>query len=236
MARGRFTPRDGATEQYLERRNLEHIHRQTLTVLRREVRPVPQAVYADFLAHWQHLHPAERLKGRGALVEVLQQLRAVPALGRIWERDLFPLRLEHYDPAELEGLCQSGELIWIGSGGADPRRGRIRFIFRGEGHTYGPPASTDLDALSAQARAVHELLRAEGALFFADIQAGLGIDSAVAEKALVELVMSGLVTNDSLQAMRQLVHAGSAAPSAECDTQPPAMEHVGSATGRAARG
>jgi ATP-dependent helicase Lhr and Lhr-like helicase len=212
LARGRFVPENSAAEQYLERRNLEQIHRQTLTVLRREVRPVPRAVYADFLAHWQHLHPAERLKGHGALVDVLQQLRAVPALGRIWERDLFPLRVEHYDPAELEDLCQSGELIWIGSGGADPRRGRIRFIFRGEGHVYGPPDPSNLDELSTRARAVHDLLRVEGALFFADIQAGLGIDSAAAESALVELVMNGLVTNDSLQAMRQLVHAGSAAP------------------------
>ncbi len=175
VARGRFVTSESTAAQYLERRNLEQIHRHTLGVLRREVRPVTRAVYADFLAHWQHLHPVDRLGGRGALVDVLQQLRAAPALGRIWERDVLSLRLERYDPAELESLCQSGEVIWVGSGSADPRRSRVRFIFRGEGHTYLPPVAPDgPEVLSAQARAVYDLLRVEGALFFADIRGGPG--------------------------------------------------------------
>jgi ATP-dependent Lhr-like helicase len=181
------------------------MHRHTLTILRREVQPVPFTVYADFLARWQHLHPATRLAGRGALIQALQQLRATPVVGLVWERDVLPLRLARYDPAELAALCQGGELVWVGSGGADPRRGRVRFLFRGEGSAYLEPAPDDLSALGAAAQAVYSFLKSEGAVFFADIRANLDLDDAAAEAALIELAMAGLATNDSLDAMRQMV-------------------------------
>ena len=225
LARGRFSPRPPAGEpganltrpeeagasQYLHRRTLAQIHRQTIGLLRREVRPVPRPVYADFLARWQHLHPAGSLRsspdsGRpSALVQALQQLRAVPAIGPVWERDILPLRLEDYHPAELESLCQGGELVWIGSGAGAPRRGRVRFLFRGEGSLYLAPPEVPVERLSAGAQAVYGALKAEGALFFADLAAALDMPPNRIEQALLELVMNEWVTNDSLQALRQLM-------------------------------
>ena len=41
----------------MDRRALEQIHRRTLSLLRKEVQPVPFTVYADFLARWQHVSP-----------------------------------------------------------------------------------------------------------------------------------------------------------------------------------
>ena len=223
VVHGRFTPgpdRTGAAAsevgapaaEYVDRDALERIHRRTLHILRQEVRPVPLTVYADFLARWQHVHPKERLAGEGALVQVLQQLRAVPVVGRVWERDVLPLRLAHYQPAELDALCQGGELAWVGCGGVDPRRGRVRLLFRGEGQVYLEPAPEDLAPLDEQARAVYELLRSEGAVFTAEICAALELEAATVEAALVELAMAGLVTNDSLEAMRHMAQAGRASP------------------------
>ncbi|MFN8488589.1 MAG: DEAD/DEAH box helicase [Caldilineaceae bacterium] len=213
LAHGRFTPTASpTTDEYVDRHTLEQMHRRTLTLLRREVRPVPFTAYADFLAHWQHLQPGERHKGSGALRQVLQQLRAAPVVGRIWERDVLPLRLDHYQTQELASLCQSGELIWVGSGGVDPRRGRIRFLFRGEGNAYLEPAPTDLTALSAEAQAVYAFLKSEGAVFLADIRAGLSLAEADAERALLELAMAGLVTNDSLTALQRIIQGGSPRP------------------------
>ena len=186
----------------------------------------PFTVYADFLARWQHLAPGERLRGEGALVQVLQQLRAAPVVGRVWERDVLPLRLAHYQPAELEALCQGGELVWVGAGGADPRRGRVRFLFRGEGSVYLEPAPEDLSALSDPARAVYEFLRSEGAAFFADMCAATELAAARVETALNELVMAGLVTNDSLEAMREMVERGSPQPQA-----PRPLERTGRTVG-----
>jgi ATP-dependent Lhr-like helicase len=217
LAHGRFTPATpaSAAPEFVDRRILEQMHRRTLTILRHEVRPVPFPVYADFVARWQHLHPATRLSGGGALLRVLQQLRAAPVVGRIWERDVLPLRLASYDPAELAALCQSGELLWIGSGGADPRRGRIRLLFRGEGSLYLEAPPDDLSSLSEDARTVYAFLKSEGALFPAELAAGVGLGDAALETALLELVMAGLVTNDALTVLRRLVEYGapkSAAP------------------------
>lgn len=213
LVHGHFTPQfEGAPQEaeFVDRRALEQIHRRTLGILRKEVQPVPFTTYADFLARWQHVHPAERLTGAGSLVKLLQQLRALPVVGRIWERDVLPLRLADYDPAELDALCNSGELVWIGSGGADPRYGRVRFLFRGEGNVFLP---TDLSALlqsvqSDDARAVYQFLESEGAVFGNDIGEALGLEEQAAEAALIELVMAGLVTNDSLEAMRLMVQEG----------------------------
>jgi ATP-dependent Lhr-like helicase len=101
-------------------------------------------------------------------------------------------------------------LVWIGSGGVDPRRGRVRFLFRGEGNVYLEPAPDDLSPLSEAARRVYDLLGSEGAVFFTDIRAGLDLDDNQTEAALIELVMAGLVTNDSLGAMRQIAERGAA--------------------------
>jgi ATP-dependent Lhr-like helicase len=223
IAHGRFTPADGEqapapTAEFVDRHTLEQMHRRTLTILRSEVQPVALPVYADFLAHWQHLHPAERLTGNGALRQALQQLRAAPVVGRIWERDVLPLRLAHFQPAELAELCRSGELVWVGSGGVDARRGRVRFLFRGEGSAFLEPPATDLSEqsdLSADAQAVYAFLQGEGAVFQADLRTALDLPEPAVEAALLELVLAGLVTNDSLAALHHIVSGGGPRPAAE---------------------
>ncbi|MBW7883931.1 MAG: DEAD/DEAH box helicase [Caldilineaceae bacterium] len=219
VVHGRFTPAietsrgDATPPEFVDRRTLEQMHRRTLTILRQEIRPVPFTVYADFLARWQHIHPQERLAGPGALRQAIQQLRAAPVIGRVWERDVLPLRLASYDPSELAALCQSGELVWVGTGGADPRRSRFRFLFRGEGSIYLEAAPADMNALGADAQAVYAFLRSEGALFQSELQEGLGLANTALEAALLELALAGLVTNDSLAVLQGLMqHGGSQAP------------------------
>lgn len=207
---GQISPRvEGGrpAPEFCDRRNLERIHRATLSLLRREVEPVSLSAYADFLARWQHFHPAHRQSGQGGLVRVLQQMRGVAVPGPAWERDILPLRLATFDPEELELLCESGDLVWTGSGGRDPQRARVRFFFRGEGNLFLPP-EPEHAGLSSAAGAVYELLQSEGACFFADLEAGTGLAPAELGQALLELVMAGLLTNDSLQALRQVLASG----------------------------
>ncbi len=205
VAHGRFTPNTAITDEYVDRHTLEQMHRRTLTILRKEVQPVTYAAYADFLTRWQHLHPESQWHGEGALRQQLQQFRALPVVGRLWERDLLPLRIVDYDSQELAHLCQSGEVVWVGSGGVDPRRGRIRWLFRGEGNIYleAPPA--DLVAFSADAQQLYAFLQSEGAVFQNDIRTALDWTTVATDAALLELAMAGLVTNDSLHALHRLI-------------------------------
>ena len=219
LVHGHFSPQPdlpGAAPplpaEFVDRRTLEQIHRRTLGILRHEVQPVPLTVYADFLAQWQHLPPTERLGGQGGLIKILQQLRAAPVVGRVWERDVLPLRLNDYRAAELDALCQGGEVVWIGSGGADPRRGRVRFLFRGEGNVFLEPVNEELSALNEATQTVYSFLKSEGAVFFADICSAMDLDVTTVASALVELVVAGLVTNDSLEALRKIIEQGSPQP------------------------
>ncbi|MEZ4735632.1 MAG: DEAD/DEAH box helicase [Caldilineaceae bacterium] len=216
LAHGQFTSTQAAdalpVAEYLERHTLEQMHRRTLTLLRKEVQPVSWPVYADFLARWQHLHPATRLTGEGALRQALQQLRALPVVGRLWEQDVLPLRVANYQSAELAALCQSGDLIWVGAGGVDPRRGRIRFLFRGEGSIYLEAPPTDLREMSADAQAIFAFLQREGAVFATDLRTALDLREEATTAALLQLVMAGLVTNDSLLALQRIVQGGAPRP------------------------
>ncbi|MEM7130048.1 MAG: DEAD/DEAH box helicase [Chloroflexota bacterium] len=251
LVHGHFTPfsdneqshsstAEGANQEegaeYIDRQTLEQMHRSTLTILRNEVQPVSFTTYVDFLIRWQHLHPETQLSGTSGLHQILQQLRAAPLIGRIWERDVLALRVADYRSSDLAELCQSGDVVWVGAGGADPQRGRLRFFYRGEGRSFLEEPAIDLDreasqvkeveesqdeqedhaegkhqkekqpedeqdnakGISDKGREVYQFLRSEGAVFLADLRAGLGLGTEEAEGALMELAMAGLVTNDSL--------------------------------------
>jgi ATP-dependent helicase Lhr and Lhr-like helicase len=215
VVKGRFTP-GGDRDEFIDRQNLEQIHRRTITLLRKEIQPVPLSVYASFIVHWQHAHPLERLNGRDGLRQVVGQLRGAPLPSQVWERDVLPARVADYDPRDLDALCQSGDVVWVGSG-KDPRRGRLRFLFRGEGRLFlderpriaNPDEEDDVDdgaiSFGAEARLVYDYLKSEGASFYADIQAGVGLRPEALNDALAELVMAGLVTNDTLDALHAIL-------------------------------
>ena len=105
-------------------------------------------------------------------------------------------------------------MVWVGSGGKDARRVRVRYLFRGEGNLFLPPEPADPD-LSPAAAQVLAFLKAEGACFTADLQQGLDLPGDALSAGLVELVTSGLVTNDTLQALRQVLDWGGAEPGSE---------------------
>ncbi|HEY3110788.1 MAG TPA: hypothetical protein VGL23_18665, partial [Chloroflexota bacterium] len=200
---GPFAP--GGGQEWVDRRNLEQMHHRTLTLLRREVQPVPVAAYAELLRRWQHVD--DPLADEAALNRVLQQLRGVAVPGVAWERDVLPARLAEYDRAELAERCQSGELMWVAEGGKDARRARVRFFFRGEGGIFLPrsPAEETLAELGEEARALHDYIRGEGAALLPDLVEGTGLGRAAVQAGLVELVLAGLVSNDTLAALRAVL-------------------------------
>jgi ATP-dependent Lhr-like helicase len=197
------------------------MHRRTLNILRKEVQPVPIYAYAEFLRQWHNVGAGavstrefaatggvdSAVSDRMRLHRVIQQLRGLAIPGVIWERDVLPARIPDFDASTLADACQSGEIMWTAEGGRDARRARIRFFFRGEGGIFldRRPVETVIEALSAPARAVHDYLADEGAALLADIADGVELNRADVQAALVELVLAGLVTNDSLDALHAIL-------------------------------
>lgn len=94
------------TPEYLDRHTLEQMHRRTLTLLRKEIRPVGLPVYG--LTHWQHLHPAARLQWRGRIAHNSATTACSAGRGGLWEGAVLPLHVLNYQSTAL-AACSSGD-------------------------------------------------------------------------------------------------------------------------------
>lgn len=221
LVRGHFTPATdgGERDEYIDAHLLEQIHRRTLSLLRGEVQPVSIYTYADFLARWQHAHPATRLGDEDATEKVMKQLRGMALAGSVWEHDILGARIVDYSNQDLDDLTENGAWVWAAEGN-DPKRMRVRFFARGEGALFLPPAAGAEEDLSATAKTVYEFLKSEGASFATDLQTGTRMQGDVLASALLELTLRGLATNDQVETLRTLVEYGGVVRSGKIQETP----------------
>ena len=168
---------------------LRRIRRATLATLRREVEPAEQAALGRFLPSWHGIGRRQTLR------EALVPLQALPLPVPLWESEVLPRRVPSYRPADLDALCASGEMIWVGAG-----LDRVAVYFREDAAVLGRPAAEASPDEPANV-AVRAAL-AQGALFWPDLVAVAGLDPAEALAALWDLVWAGEVTNDSWAPLR----------------------------------
>src|SRR5438445_11465798 len=113
-----------ALPEWCSRRLLARIHSYTLNRLRREIEPVSSADFIRFLLAWQKVAPDQQMEGPQSLLALIEQLEGFEAPAASWEGEIFPSRLLEYDPAWLDALCLSGEVVWARlTPGAPPRNG-----------------------------------------------------------------------------------------------------------------
>jgi ATP-dependent Lhr-like helicase len=212
VLRGAFTPSSNETE-WCERGLLARIHRYTLNRLRQEIEAVAAADYLRFLLSWQHATPETRMKGPEGLMAIIEQLEGMEAGAAAWEADVFPVRMEGYDPSWLDQLCISGRVTWsrrtppMGRASSPIRTSPIALCRREVAHTWRFGSAGD-QMVSSDARLVLDVLRTEGASFFGDIVRDSRLLPAQAEEALGELVSLGLVTADGFTGLRALLAPG----------------------------
>ncbi|HEY4238055.1 MAG TPA: hypothetical protein VGM45_12070, partial [Gaiellaceae bacterium] len=156
---------------------------------RREVEPVEQAALGRFLSSWHGID-------RGAsLREALIPLQGLALPVALWEAEVLPRRVRDYRPEQLDQLCASGELVWVGAG-----LDRVAVFFRDDAPLLGRPAGTPLPEGEA-----HDAIRdalAGGALFWDGLLSATGVDAETTLPPLWDLVWSGEVTNDSWSPLR----------------------------------
>ena len=188
LVRGELRP-GGSEREWCDPDVLRRIRRATLAVLRREVEPAEQAALGRFLPSWHGIGRRQTLR------EALVPLQALPLPVALWESDVLPRRVPAYRAAELDALCASGEVVWVGAG-----LDRVAVYFREDAPLLGAPAAEAPPEGVAHV-AVRNAL-AGGALFWADLVAATGLDDAEALAALWDLVWAGEVTNDSWAPLR----------------------------------
>ncbi|HEV7797006.1 MAG TPA: helicase-related protein, partial [Pyrinomonadaceae bacterium] len=227
VIRGQFTP--GATEtEWCARRLLARIHSYTLNRLRQEIEPVSTADFMRYLLAWQKLAPEHQMEGPESVRAIIEQLEGFEAPAAAWEGELLPSRLAEYDPAWLDALCLSGEVVWArltppatpsratsGEPGNERARGAApvrntpiallrRKNFAIWSSVFPQPSLSEIE-FSTTTRAVHDYLATRGASFFTDIVDGTRLLRAQVEESLAELVANGLVVSDSFAGLRALL-------------------------------
>ena len=168
---------------------LRRLRRASLAALRREVEPVEQAALGRFLPSW---HGIGR---RASLREALVPLQGLALPVALWESDVLPRRVPGYRPEQLDALCASGEVVWVGAG-----LDRVALYFREDAPALGPPPAADRPE-----KEIHERLRAalgRSALFWHDLLLDTGLEAEEALPALWDLVWAGEVTNDAWTPLR----------------------------------
>ncbi|MDQ6872396.1 MAG: DEAD/DEAH box helicase [Gemmatimonadota bacterium] len=206
LIRGKFR-RELRDIEWCSRRVVEIGRRRALAALRKQIEAVELTHFAAFMQRWQHVDERDRLEGEAGTAAAVRQLYGIARPPLAWDRDYLRARVKSYDPTSLSQFSATGEPVWVGEGNYDPESGaiplaRVRFFERGTGAVWLPDEQDPV--LSETAEKVRETIAAEGASFVGDIQAITGFTMLAVREAIRELVAWGLVTNDTVEALREV--------------------------------
>ncbi|MGA4668254.1 DEAD/DEAH box helicase [Propionibacteriaceae bacterium Y1923] len=192
---------------------LARVKRRTLAILRAEVEPVEPAQLARFLVAWHELDaPAA---GPDALLAAVDSLAGWPVPASMLESVVLPARVEGYQPHLLDQAIASGEVVWSGRGAIGSGDGWVQ-LWPADLVLPDPPEQA-VAGLTPAAAELWDRLGGGGAWTLDELAGGLADPEQ--SQALWELVWAGLVTSDSLQAVRDLGRRRGAAPALRTPTR-----------------
>jgi ATP-dependent Lhr-like helicase len=212
LVRGEFRldPND-TSGQWCDTQVLRILRRRSLAALRAQVEPVTPAAYGRFLPAWQQIGTGGA--GVDALAAVIEQLAGAPVPASAVEPLIFAPRVRDYQPAMLDELLASGEVVWSGAGAISGSDGWVAFHTADTTPlTLPEPATIELGAAH---RAVLDLLgdpgEARGAFFFRQFAGGrtpADLPDDAVKAALWELIWAGWVSGDTFAPVRALLTGG----------------------------
>jgi ATP-dependent helicase Lhr and Lhr-like helicase len=212
LVEGEFRP-GGRETEWCDAEVLRRLRRRSLAALRKEVEPVDgvgaRQVPAP-LAGRRLVARGDRRAGRGVAVLQGAAIRRRPRGRRAGAA------AGEYRPADLDLLCSTGEVVWLGAGAVGAHDGRVRLVFRDQVAALVPPPdpSSPTAPDDEHHRVLREHLRRSGAhrsgptSSRAVAAARLPYDDPTVLAALWDLVWAGEVTNDTLAPLRAKVAGG----------------------------
>ncbi|MEU3082864.1 ATP-dependent helicase [Streptomyces albidoflavus] len=214
VVQGEFHPA-GVGQEWCDATVLRRLRRRSLAALRQELEPVEPTALARFLPPWQHLG-GQGLRGLDGLVRAVEQLQGAAVPASALEKLVLPSRVAQYQPAMLDELTATGELLWAGSGSLPGKDGWVSLYLADNAPLLLPPAHPlELTPLH---QAVLDALAGGYGLFFRQIADQVraahptASDQALAD-AVWELAWSGRLTNDTVAPLRALLGSGRTAGS-----------------------
>jgi len=215
---GEFRPGGSGTE-WCDADVLRTLRRRSLAKLRHEIEPVEPAALARFLPAWQRVATSSTIAGAAArrglhgvdgVLTAVEQLAGAPVPASALEPLVLASRVRDYEPAFLDELTTSGEVIWAGHGALPGSDGWVSLHLADTAELTLP--EPDPFSHSELAEQVLEMLKPGGAWFFRQLSDAVGAtDDAALSATLWELVWSGRVGNDTLAPLRALTRTGTPA-------------------------
>ena len=199
----------------------KRLRQRSLQSAREATRPVTPAAWATLLLERHSiLNPAAAFtrgapqvaqavwQGPDGLVRVIEQLAGVALPASLWESQILRARIRDYQPAMLDELLASGEIIWCGHKALGNNDGLVSFHlaeFAAE-TLHLPDSQSPLPALQ---QAILNALSQGGSWFAHEIVAKLEQPETLLSvdiyAALWQLVWQGEITTDTWIAVRGLL-------------------------------
>jgi ATP-dependent Lhr-like helicase len=208
LVEGGFRP-GGVHREWCDVDALRAIRRKSLARLRKEVEPVEQRVLARLVTRWQGV--VQPRKGLDALLDAIENLQGAALPASILETEILPARIAGYRPQDLDTLIAAGEVRWVGFDAIGERDGRVGLYLAERLEALWPvtPLTVVRSSLSVETKTaerearVVEYLERHGASFFRQVHDGVGGGyPGETVDAIWSLVWRGLLTNDSVHALR----------------------------------
>ncbi|UBI06594.1 DEAD/DEAH box helicase [Corynebacterium falsenii] len=193
--------------QFVDVGMLRRLRSATLAAARGALEPVSQQTYAQFVGEWHGLGAMDRAD----LPSVLEQLAGVAMPASAWETVVLPTRIPDYQPADLDELLSSGQVLAIGGGQAGSNDTWISLVPA----DLAVLVDTEPAPVGMVATQLLEQLRAGGAFLASELTSATGAGHAEVDAAIWELFDAGLACPDSFAPIRaRLADAGSTGKSA----------------------
>ena len=204
LIEGEFRP-GGSEREWIDGDVLRQLRRRSLARLRQEIEPVEPDALGRFLISWHGIGTGRN--GLEAVLDAIEQLQGAAIPASVLEREVLPARVNDFQPSMLDTLMAAGEVVWVGVEPIGERDGRVALYLTDHLARLRRPAEGGSKAAAEDVKErgaeIVEYLRQHGASFFAAIHEGTGGGfPKETVDALWTLVWKGIVTNDTLHALR----------------------------------
>jgi ATP-dependent Lhr-like helicase len=160
----------------------------------------PPETLLRLLQERHHLEPERRLSGPEGVLQAMERLQGLFLPVSWWESIILPARVADYRKEDLDLLCASGELFWLGRRDEGAQEGKIAFFRADRPDLYAPfLPREDEQPLYPE---LHERLRERGASFLTALAAETGEPPSQLTSKLLEMAWQGLVANDQFAPLR----------------------------------
>lgn len=204
LIEGFFSP-GREVREWCHKQLLKEIHQKSLARRRRAIETKSRREYSLFLLDWHGIGRTESVE------KVLDRLKYLLLPAHLWEVGILPSRVSSYTPKDLDLIISSGLYYWQAKGGStsfylsfSPRLPSEEMVSNSQDQ-YREEVEREALPLSKGALQVKEVLTEKGALSLPQLLIELKISTPLLWEYIEELLLSGLITNDTLGPVRYLL-------------------------------